>query len=380
MIRICHLITGLETGGAETMLLKLLSATDRDRFEPAVVSLMDKGTLGDRIEALGVPVDTLGMARGRPGLRALVRLARVVRRGRPQVLQGWMYHGNLAASLAARFAPGGAPVLWNVRQTLYGLSTEKPLTRAMIRLSARLSGSPAYIVYNSQRSAEQHEAAGFHSERRVIVPNGFDGQAFAVNALARQEARRALGLADADLAIGLAARAHPMKDHGNFLRAAALLAGMRPEARFLLAGTGVDPAHGELAARVRELGLEGRVQLLGEQRDMRSFYAALDLAALASAWGEGFPNVLGEAMAAGVPCVATDVGDAAAIVGDTGRIVPPRDPEALGGALAELATLGPSGRRALGTRARERVLARYALPAIAARYENLYRGALEQRG
>jgi len=377
MIRVCHIITGLYTGGAEMMLLKLLSATDRDHFEPSVISLIDRGALGKRIAALDIPVESLGMVRGRPGPTALARLWRTIRRLRPTVLQGWMYHGNLAASLAAGFG-GNPPVLWNVRQTLYGLGAEKPLTRAAIRLSARVSGSPAYIVYNSRLSAEQHEAAGFRRERRVIVPNGFDGPAFGVTDARRRQARLDFGLADDALAIGLAARAHPMKDHGNFLRAAALLAEQRPEARFLLAGRGVDEDNAELLGLMGQLGLARRVSLLGEQQDMRAFYAALDIAALSSAWGEGFPNVLGEAMAAGLPCAATDVGESADIIGETGRIVPPQDPAALAAALAGLAELGRDGRRRLGTRARERVLNRYALPTVATRYEQLYRGAVEQ--
>jgi glycosyltransferase involved in cell wall biosynthesis len=376
VIRVCHIITGLYTGGAEMMLYKLLSATDRRRFEPAVISLIDRGALGERIEALGIPVFPLNMRLGRPSPLALARLVRLLRRWRPKLLQGWMYHGNIAASLAGPLLPGRPPVLWNIRQTLYELEREKTLTRGMIRLSARLSGSARFIVYNSRVSAGQHEARGFRDERRVILPNGFDGEAFAPSAEVRRRWREDLGFSERDLLIGLAARYHPMKDHDNFLRAAARLAGRFDEARFVLAGRGVDGENGELAARIRELGLSGRVRLLGDRADMAPFFQSLDIAALASAWGEGFPNVLGEAMASGVPCVATDVGDAADIVGETGLVVPPRDPESLASALAELAGLGPEARNRLGARARERILERYALPAIVARYEALHAEAV----
>jgi glycosyltransferase involved in cell wall biosynthesis len=371
-IRICHIITGLNTGGAERMLLKLLSGMDRRRFETLVVSLLDRGTLGDDIEALGIPLTTLNLPRGLPHPAGLANLARTVRRFRPRIVQGWMYHGNLAALLAARLAPERPAVLWNVRHSLYALDHEKPLTRRLIRLAVPLSGMPRAIVYNSATSAGQHERLGFRADRRVLLPNGFDCAAFAPDPEARARWREAHGYADGTPVIGLAARYHPMKDHGNFLKAAQILAARRNDVRFVLAGTGTDESNGELATLIGELGLGDRVRLLGETRDMPALFRGLDIAALASAWGEAFPNVLGEAMASGLPCAATDVGDAAGIVGDTGRIVPPRDPAALAGAFKELIELGPEGRARLGERARFRVLARYALPEIVARYEDLY--------
>lgn len=379
MIRVCHLITGLYTGGAEMMLYKLLSGTDRSRFAASVISLIDRGTVGSRIEALGIPVYALGMKAGRPTVGALARLHRALGILRPDLLQGWMYHGNLAASLAGLWIRGRPPVLWNVRQTLYRLEREKPLTRGVIRLSARSSGSARFIVYNSGVSAEQHERLGFRGTGRVILPNGFDCEAFSPSAEERSRWRAFRGFAETDLLVGLAARYHPMKDHDNLLRAAAILKGQDSRLQFVLAGKGVDAANGELAARIRELDLSGRVHLCGEQEDMVAFYRALDLAVLASAWGEAFPNVLGEAMAAGVPCVATDVGEAAEIVGDTGTIVPPRDPVAMASGLAALVRLEPEARGRLGARARRRIMERYALPAIVARYEALYGQALGDR-
>jgi glycosyltransferase involved in cell wall biosynthesis len=379
MIKICHLISGLETGGAEMMLYKLLSGIDRERFEPSVVSLIDRGRLGERIEGLGIPVQALGMRAGRPTAAGLARLFRRAREFKPDLLQGWMYHGNLAATLASRCLPARPPVLWNVRQTLYDPAREKRLTRWVILLSARLSGTTRSILYNSRLSAEQHEALGFHGGRRMLLGNGFDCAAFAPAPEVRRRWRASHGYAEADSLIGLAARYHPMKDHGNFLRAAAGVAARHAGARFVLAGKGVDADNRALAALLGELNLSERTRLLGECPDMAGFFQSLDIAALASAWGEGFPNVLGEAMACGVPCVATEVGDSAEIVGATGRIVPPRDPEALAAALGEMIDLGGEARARLGERARERVLAHYALPGIVARYEALYAEAVAER-
>lgn len=376
-MRIGHIITGLATGGAERMLLKLLSATDRTRFEPLVISLMDQGTVGSEIEALNIPVLTLDLPRGQPRLSGVRRLHEIIRHYRPDVLQGWMYHGNLTASLAALFAPNHPPVVWNIRQSLDALAQERRLTRWLIHLSARLSAYPAAIIHNSLAGALQHERFGFSATRRVIIPNGFDPALFIPSATARHHNRKTLGLTEHDIVIGLAARYHPMKDHATCLRAAAILAEHCPSLRLLLAGTGVDRDNHTLTALIGELGLENRVMLLGELNNMAAFFQSLDLATLSSARAEGFPNVLGEAMASGVPCVATDVGDVSPLIGDTGLIVPPGNPARLAEAWRSLIESGADYRMQLGRLARERIKTHYTLPAIAQQYEDLYQHLIQ---
>lgn len=379
MFRIIHLITGLSTGGAEMMLYKLLSATDRTRFDPIVVSLMDRGTLGERLEALGLPVYTVGMVPGCPTLAALWRLIRLVRRLQPDLIQGWMYHGNLAALFASGFSPGRIPVLWNIRQSLYDIKTEKRMTAILIRLGARLSSRPARIIYNARVSARQHELLGYAADRRRVIPNGFDCDRFKPSENARLKLRRLLGLEDETLLIGHIARWHPMKDHANFMRAAARLAARRPDVHFVLAGRGVDETNSALMKMIQEAGLVGQVHLLGERSDVVEVTAGLDIASLSSAWGEGFPNVVGEAMACGVPCVVTDVGDSAWVVGDTGMVVPPRDAEALAGAWAALIEMWPEGRVRLGRAAHQRVVTKFSLVQIVRQYEALYLDVLNVR-
>lgn len=372
---IIHLITGLSTGGAEMMLCKLLSATDCARFDPIVVSLIDRGTLGERIEALGVPVHTVGMAPGRPTPAALWRLIRLVRRLQSDLIQGWMYHANLAGLLAGWLVPGRVPVLWNIRHTPYDLKAEKRMTAALIRLGARLSSRPARIIYNARVSAHQHELLGYAADRRMVIPNGFDCDRFKPSETARLKLRRLLGLEDETLLIGLIARWHPMKDHANFMRAAGRLAARRPDVHFVLAGRGVDKNNSILMKMIQDAGLTGRVYLLGERTDIPEIMAGLDIAS-SSSWGEAFPNVVGEAMACGVPCVVTDVGDSAWVVGDAGMVVPPRDAEALAGAWAGLIELGPEGRVRLGRAARQRVEENFSLSKIVTLYEEVYREVL----
>jgi glycosyltransferase involved in cell wall biosynthesis len=378
-MRVMHVITGLSTGGAETMLLKLLSAASQ-RMEHVVVSLGDEGTIGPRIAALGVPVHCLGLKRNAPNPFRALSILPLAQRIAPQLIQGWMYHGNLMASLAAvalrKTAPrnvlGQKPVLWNIRQTVYDLRRERWLTAKLIRQGARLSSGPAAIIYNSQTSASQHEELGYRAEKRVIIPNGFDCQVLRPDEAARKAVRAELGITDDTVLVGLVARYHPMKDHVGFLKAAALVVQSHPQTRFVLVGAGVSSTQPELAEGIQQNELGDRVILLRERSDIPRLNNAFDIGCSASAWGEGFSNSIGEAMACGVPCAVTNVGDSAYIVADTGFVAPPHAPEALAEAIGRLIEIGQPGRQQIGAKARKRIETEFSLSAIVEKYENLY--------
>jgi glycosyltransferase involved in cell wall biosynthesis len=377
---VAHVITGLNTGGAEMMLFKLLSRWRYERQGARVISLNGDGLLRGRIESLGVPVDSLDMRRGLPSVGALRRLRRIAGGIDAAVIQGWMYHGNLAAIVTSWLRRGGIPVVWSVRQTLYDLRRERRLTRWVIRANALLSSRVDAIVYNSRTSARQHESIGFDGTRSRIIPNGFDTETFRPDPMARAEVRREVGAPDDAILIGLIARYHPMKDHAMFLQAAALLAREYPNVRFLLAGTDVRADTPALRAMIAEHGLWDRISLLGERADTPRLNAALDIASSSSAWGEGFANVVGEAMSCGVPCVVTDIGDSAWIVGDTGMVCPPGDPRAMAAGWAQLVSLGRNGRAALGALARKRVIANFSLEPIVTQYQDLYESVMARAG
>jgi len=379
-MRVMHVITGLSTGGAETMLLKLLSAASGN-MDHVVVSLGDEGTIGPRIAALGIPIHCLGLKRNAPNPFRALSILPLARRIAPQLVQGWMYHGNLMASMAALALGKSAsrnmprqtpPVLWNIRQTVYDLRRERWLTAKLIRLGARLSSGPAAIIYNSQTSAGQHESLGYRAEKRVVIPNGFDCQILRQDEAARKAVRTELGIAGDTVLVGLVARYHPMKDHVGFLKAADLVVRSHPQTMFVLAGAGVSSIQPELAETIHQNKLGDRVILLGERSDISRLNNAFDIGCSASAWGEGFSNSIGEAMACGVACAVTDVGDSAYIVADSGFIAPPRAPEALANAIGRLIGLGRSGRQQLGTKARQRIETEFSLSAIVQRYEDLY--------
>ena len=370
-----HVIPGLPTGGAEMILLRLLSANN-GAWEPAVVSLKDRGTIGPRIAELGIPVYSLEMRRRTPNPLRAFSLVSVTRQFRPHLIQGWLYHGNLLASLAGVSSPDLVPVFWNVRMSLPATTAVPWMTAGAIRLGALVSRHPAAIIYNSQNSAQQHEAVGYCALKRVVIPNGFDCHTFRPNEEARLQVRAELGISKDSMLVGLIARYHPMKDHACFLRAAGSVARTHPEANFLLAGSGVTTGEPALRVLVEEQRIQARTHFLGERSDIPRLTAALDIAC-SSSWVEGFSNSIGEAMACGVPCVVTDVGDSVYIIADTGLSVAPRDPEGMAKAISELIGAGAAHRRSLGSAARRRIESRFSLAAMVRRYEELYQAKLE---
>jgi len=376
-MKVIHFITGLATGGAESALYNLLQGGLAERFENHVVSLTDKGTIGPRIQGLGVPLTALGMRTGRPSAVGLWRLRSVVRDFQPDVLQGWMYHGNMAANVAHTFAPGRPALAWNVRHSLYGLAHEKYMTRQVIRVNRFLSRKPGTIIYNSRLSREQHEAFGFYSHRGQVIPNGINLRRFAPSHDGRQRVRHKLGIPEGALVVGHVARLHPMKDHEGFLRAAVKVASKHSEVHFLLSGCDVSFENPGLASLVPAWAQE-RFHLLGERDDVPYLMSAMDVFCQSS-WSEAWPNVLGEAMATGVPCVATDVGDSADIVEDTGAIVQPRDSGVLAGAIEGLLAMPSDERLARGVSARAQIETNYALKNVVDQYAAVYIG-LSSRG
>lgn len=371
-MKITHIITGLDTGGAETMLYRLLLHTDRKAFESRVISLTDVGPVGEKIRALGVPVEGLGMRRGVPNPLGILRLARRLGLHPPDVVQTWMYQADLIGGLAARLA-GGFPVAWGIHSSHLDPRIVKRLKIWTVRACALSSRwLPKRIVSCSEASREVHAELGYVAEKMLVILNGSDLTAFKPDPEARLSVREELGILEGEPLIGLVARFDPPKDHHNFVRAAALLHHRLSEAHFILCGDGITWKNPELAGWIEAAGIQARCHLLGRRQDIPRLTAALDVASSSSSYGEAWPLVIGEAMACRVPCVVTDVGDSALIVGETGRVVSPRNPEALADAWYELLTMGWDERARLGLAARRRVEEHFSLSNAVAKYEVLY--------
>jgi len=369
---VLHIVPNTLIGGAETMLQRLITTMDGDLAAHRVVELGRTGPIGEALRTEGVPLTTIGLRSSIPTLLALARLLRAVSVAKPNLIQGWLYHGNLAAQVARRAAGPRTHVCWNIRQSITDIGRERPTTAAVIRIGAALSGRPNGIIYNSLKSAHQHEEIGYRATNRSIIPNGFDLCRFKPSDDARKRIRRELGFEDGTLLIGVVARYHPIKAHTHFLEAAARLRQSARRIDFVLAGCEIDESNVALTHQIQTLGLADRVRLLGERPDVEDVLGALDLVVLPSL-DEGFPNVVAEAMAAGVPCVVTDVGEAAHIVGKTGLVVPPGRPDLLAAAMGAMVDMEASRRRQMGLCARARIGAEFALPAVVAQYETLYR-------
>lgn len=370
-LSVIHLITSLDVGGAEVMLLKLLSRMNVDRFENHVICLAEEGPVGQKIAAFGIPVYALNMRNERVKIHSLMGLHRLIRQIQPDILQTWMYHANLLGALVGKWCHSTL-LCWNIRCSNIDLNKYGLGTRITVKLCSMLSFLPKVIIANSKDGMRYHKRMGYRTKRWEVIPNGFDFTVYKPDDQAKSKLAHELGLdpGTAPIFIGYIARFDPMKDHTTFLKAAFQLLRQRNDVHFVLAGRKIDWNNRELAERIPRAFITN-FHLLGDRDDIEKITAALDIACSVSL-GEGFSNVIGEAMACGVPCVVTDVGDSAFIVGDTGLVVPPRDPVALLDAWNRLLHMATEDRRALGLTARRRIASCFSIEKIAGRYESLY--------
>ena len=371
-LKVLHIITGLNPGGAETMLLKLLERLNRARFEPRVISLTTLGKFGPRIAALGIPVEALRLKPNLPNPLMFFRLLTRIRSLKPEVVQTWMYHADFFGGLAARLA-GVSAVAWGIRNS--NLDRDKTNLRTRLVVLACAAAShwlPKRILSCSKGALQVHAFLGYAEKKMCVVPNGFDLSRFRVDAEARQKIRAELDIANDAPVVGVMGRFDPQKNHVGFFQAAGLLHRKLPQVQFILAGLGIDESNEPLMRAIRQADVLSNTHLLGLRDDMQNLMATLDVLVSFSTYGEAFPNVLGEAMACGVPCVATDVGDSAYIVGNTGSIVAINDIVGLMRAVETLLDSPMEKRAALGERARERVAANFEIGQVVHQYEDFY--------
>ena len=362
-ITIAFLARSLETGGA------LAAGLDRSRFQPMMLCFNARGPLLAEMEAAGVPVVDLAR-RGRwDVLPFALRLLKTLRNLQPEVLHSCLPAPNMLAAVCKVFLPG-IKVVFGVRSVGADVARYDWLMRLTNSIERWFTPLADRIIVNSQAGADHYVRMGFPEHKIAVVFDGIDVKRFTPPVTGSGvELRQAWGVPPEAPLVGLPGCLDPMQGHPIFLQAAAYLAPTYPTVRFVCIGGGPAAYLDELQDAADALGIADRVIWAGPHDDMPAAYAALDLACSASN-GEGFPQAVAEAMACGVPCAVTDVGDAALIVGPTGTIAPPHDPVALAGALGALLGLPPEERRALGTAARQRVAERYALENMLARRQD----------
>lgn len=370
-MKLVHVIVGLEIGGAETMLKRLVTShLTSTYFTHSVVSLTDIGPIGRQLQKLGIEVHSLGMRSAFDTPFVLWKLTQLIRRLQADIVQTWMYHADFLGGIAARLA-GKCGVIWGIRTS--DLSERGSRQTALVkRACAYLSHFvPDVIVCAGDASRQTHIAAGYDASRMVTVPNGFDVGKLSLFISQRDAFRQQYYFSKDSLVIGFLGRFHPDKDPQNFVRAAGIVAQEYPNARFLMVGRGLDANNGQLARWIELTGVAEHFVLIGERSDAPVCLAAMDVFCLSSRI-EGFPNAVGEAMAVGLPCVTTDVGDAAVLVGNCGVVLPKEDSVALANGLKTILAMPPNLRVHLGQRAKERILAEYSIDRTRERFEVVY--------
>ncbi|NKB64469.1 MAG: glycosyltransferase [Gammaproteobacteria bacterium] len=369
---VMHVITGLNVGGAEKMLVRLLQNT---AHQSVVVSLRDKGVLGEEIAASGIPVHCLYLSRSASVLWGGVKLKVLIERYRPAVVQSWLYAADFLGSYVA--VRQNIPSIWNVRQSETAWISGQKHIGLNQRINARMSGKwPSSIVYCGHEARRRHEQIGYRCESSHVIPNGIDIQRFSPNAnernRLRQEWFREWQLDDQTMLIGIVGRYDPLKNHHRFLRTiAALKTRTGKPFRGVMVGRGMDGGNHELRAMIDGLGLSGHCHLLGERGDVESVMNALDRALLTSD-SEGWPNVLGEAMACGKICLSTRVGDVDDVLGDAGFTVDVNDEKGLVDACEQAMNLPLDVGNELEIQARKRIVDRFSLSATVGLYDQLY--------
>ena len=329
MTRICFLTRMLDEGGAQRQLLALIKGLDPKKYDLCLMTFYQGGLFGDEISKLPhVKYISLDKQGRWDVFGFLYRLIKNMRACKPDLLQGYLGTANCLTVFLKPFLPH-TRMIWGLRASNMDLSFYDRLARYHHKLECMLSRFADSIIVNSKAGYRHAASQGFPESKMIVIPNGIDLIQFKPDRTSGDAIRREWGIADREKLIGLVGRLDPMKDHVTFLKAAAVMMKNRPEVRFVSIGNGPEDYKKELVRTAEELGLTNRMIWAGSRKDMLNVYNALDIVCSSSSFGEGFPNVIGEAMACGVPCVVTDVGDSSWLVGESGVVVPPKDPQAL---------------------------------------------------
>ena len=370
-MKVTHVIVGLNIGGAELMLRRLCeSFNSSSEYEHRVISLTDLGEVGALLRAHGVTVDTLGMRGAWDVFSAFNKLVRLLQSTKPDVVQTWMYHADLLGGLAARWV-GVKGLIWGIRTTDVSKGGGKA-TIVIRRLCAWLSAIlPSVIVCAAEASRTTHVAVGYSPKKMIVIPNGFDLERLVASSEEREVIRLAHGIGVNDFVIGSLGRFNEVKDHAGFIKSAGLVAARFPHVKFLMIGRDVDHGNIALMADIAATGYADRFVLLGERKDVAGCYRAMDMFCLHS-FTEGFPNVLGEAMSMALPCVTTDAGDAAFLLGGNGIVVPVHEPQVLAEALAKVVGKTDAERTTMGQGAYTRIVENFTMKCTETKFKEIY--------
>ena len=365
--KVLHIITTTGVGGAENMLYKYLCNSDKNQIDHSVISLKTIDILGDKIKELNIPVN--GLSRPIYTLKGMKELYGLVREFDPDILRSWLYHSDLVSLILKFFLR--AKLCWNIRS--YKVYKFKRSTGMLVRVLSLFSKVPDVILINSLASKDYHHSIWYRPRRWEYIPNGFDPSIFKMRSGIESDFRDNLNIASEDCIIGMVSRYSSDKDHDTFLRACSLINKERSNTHFVMVGANVDFCNSKLMKLIDELDIHQNVHLLGIRTDIHLIMPCFDIVC-SSSLDEAFPNVIGEAMSAAVPCVVTDVGDCALLVGDTGKIVRSGSPEHMSAACLDLLKLPKEELNDLGVKARDRIMQEFSIQKISVKYDSIYLG------
>ena len=376
---VMHVITGLNVGGAETMLAKLV---ERSTHNSIVVSLRNEGILGEAIKQAGTEVFSLNLSRDLSAVSGLSKLAALMKHHKPDVIQTWLYAADLLAGYVA--SQQNVPLIWNIRQSETGWIPGQKHIALNQRINAKVSAKwPSSIVYCGQEARRTHESIGYSALASHVIGNGVDTKRFSPDKEARAQLRQQWlsdwGAAPDTRLVGIVGRIDPLKNHDRFLRLMKGISARFPQqVKGVMVGRGVDENNSTLCSKIKSMGLSDTCKLLGERSNVNQIMNALDMVVLTSD-SEGWPNVLGEAMACAKVCVSTDVGDVADLIGNAGFVNDVNDEEGLLESCCEVLSFGSDKKTLFGQRARQRIVEGFSLAKTVKQYDDLYSSYLNSQ-
>jgi len=372
--KIIHIINSLNIGGAEMMLLKLIKANQSGEFDYEIISIFKYGKLQNQFEEEGIRVNNLNLDKNFLNFfKFPFKLFSCIKKSKPDIIQGWMYHGNLFAALCKLLIIKKTILIFNIRQTLYGLKNEKFLTRLIITFNAFLSKFNLVnkVIFNSQVSKKQHILFGFKEKTSIIIGNGFDIHKFNINSTIRNHYRKNLN-ANNQFIIGNVSRYHEMKGHDTLLDAFSIILNKINNAHLYLYGLNINKKNKKLLKKIIDLNLISNVHLMGNVKNVEAVIPGFDLSVISSKWGEGFSNFLGESLSCGVPCISTDIGDSKYIIENDDLIVKPNDKKDLSNAIIKYFNLHYNDKKELSINMRNKIVKNYSTAIIFKKYQTLY--------
>jgi glycosyltransferase involved in cell wall biosynthesis len=370
-IKILHIITGLQSGGAERVLYNLLSREFLNTYECYVISLTKGGKYAELIREKGVNLHSIDLKKGLFYFRGPIVLFKLILLINPKIIQGWMYHGNLAAILFKILTKSKSEIVWNIRHSVHSIKVENLKTRMIIRLNIFFSKYVNTIIYNSIISRNQHESLGFYSKYGAIIYNGFDTKSCIYDENIRLKKRVELSIKNSSFVVGHVARFHPMKDHACFIEAALKVISVNKNIKFLFIGAKTELIPSQLSYLIPS-SVSNNFVFLGERDDVYELMQAMDIMCLSSSWGEGFPNVLGEAMCHNIPCISTDIGSSDVVIDKYGILIKPKDSSLMCQSILTLADLPTQSLKEMGGKAREYIVKNFDLTHTINQYLEAY--------